>query len=111
MRASPLLKQGPDGIDEDSGLYADAVRNISWYEDSVLILSPLINLSQCGLNLFQFVFESSKKKRCSYGLLESCLARDFVYCFGVKQQPNKKTKVGLSISQVKVYKYHLFNSG
>ena len=25
-----------------------------------------------------------KEKRCGYGLLESCLARDFVNCFGVK---------------------------
>ena len=62
MRALPLLKQGLYGIDEDSGLYADAVRNISGYEDSVFILSLLINLCQCGLNTFQFILESSKKR-------------------------------------------------
>ena len=56
------LKQGLDGIDEESSWYADAVRNISWNENSVFILSLLINLSQCRLNNIQLILESAEER-------------------------------------------------
>ena len=62
MTALLLLKQVPDGIDGDSGLDDDAVRNISWDEDSVFILSLLINLSQCRLNNIQLILESAEER-------------------------------------------------
>ena len=62
MTSLLLLKQGPDGIDEESSLYADAVRNISWDENSVFILALLINLSRCGLNNIQLILESAEER-------------------------------------------------
>ena len=55
MTASGFLRQVPDGIDENSSWYADAVRNISWDENSVFIFSLFINLSECRLNNIQLI--------------------------------------------------------
>ena len=57
-------------------LYADAVRNISWDEVTVFILSLLINLSQCSLNNIQLILESAEE-RCLYIVL--LVLYEFIY--------------------------------